>query len=98
MRRAKPVGERREICAIDDRLFEHRAGLRKLVCRQGQIAEYLVLEPRWPLTVEPAYECHTLLPRDVARANLLCGIVACPADAELDPRGVVVKVVNAIVN
>jgi hypothetical protein len=87
-----------EIRPVHLRRFEHFRGLRKFLFRDAQVAEYLFGKALGKLAVIAPHQGHTFVARDVARADFLRCIVGGAADAELGEGGVVVKIVDAVVD
>src|SRR6185312_7030883 len=98
VRRAELLGECHERLARHGRLGELRRRSRELVGRNAEIAEHLVGEALGELAVEAFDQRYAFVPRDVTGADLLGGVIGRAADAELHVRGVVVEVVDAIID
>src|SRR6185369_3350017 len=98
MGRAEGVGQSHEVVAVHQWGLEHLRSLRKLPGRNAEVAEDFLGESLRELTVVAAHQGHAFVARDVAGPDFLRRVVGRTADAELGEGGVVVEIVDAVVD
>src|SRR4051794_20260555 len=96
--RARAFRELVERLARHDRLRELLRGDREFLVGNAQVLENLFREARREFAVVPTRQRHAFFARDVAAPDLLARVDGRTPVSELDPRRVVVEIVDAVVD
>src|SRR6202163_427217 len=98
MRGTELIRQQPEVLPVHGRSLEHLARLWKVLGRHTQVTKYLVCKALGKFVIKTFDQSHALIAIDIAGANFLSSIIAGTSNSKFDAGGVIVKIVDAIID